>query len=468
MNNKKKLISDKTKKNIVYVILYAFMAWLIVSVIFFKTNPNYNFPILRAIIVFFASVLLTKYFLYMLVSPWHDVIHYSYRITHRKKIDAYQPLVSVMIPAWNEARGILNTIKTLLASDWPHLEIIVVNDGSTDNSDALIREFLKEHYAAGEPAIHIVYDYKENGGKGSALNRAIELSRGDILVSIDADCVVLPDTVRSFVTCFADPTVMAAVGNVKIGNTEKLVGVIQYLEYLFSFYFKKAESLLNTIYIIGGAAGAFRREVFEKIGNYNTKNITEDIDLSVRIQDAGMKIVYASQAIVYTEGASDVKGLAKQRFRWKHGRFKTFRDNEHLFFSVESHHNKVLTWLILPLAIFAEVQTFLEPFFIFFLYIYAVLTNDFSSFFSGVVVVATIFFVQMFFDDRKTKSFSFYVLAPIGWLMFYLTTFIEWNALFVSIKSHIMHIKPKWQRWKRQGLGESIIKNYEGTLTYQK
>ncbi|MEJ0002224.1 MAG: hypothetical protein WDN09_03575 [bacterium] len=138
----------------------------------------------------------------------------------------------------------------------------------------------------------------------------------------------------------------------------------------------------------------------------------------------------------------------------KLGRFTTFRDFKHLFFSTDKKHNKILTWLILPLAIFGEMQISLEVFFLAFLYLYAFLTNDFTSFLSGVAVVATIFFVQMFFDDRKNHSFSFYILAPIGWLLFYLTTFIEWSAFFASIKSTMLHKMPKWQRWKPRGPGQ--------------
>jgi len=120
---------------------------------------------------------------------------------------------------------------------------------------------------------------------------------------------------ENFVKYFELPNVMAAVGNVKIGNTNSLIEIVQYLEFLFSFYFKKCDSIMNSIYIIGGAAGAFRKEVFEKLGGYDVKNITEDIELSFRIQHAGMKIVYAEDAIVYTEGATDFKGLIKQRLR---------------------------------------------------------------------------------------------------------------------------------------------------------
>jgi poly-beta-1,6-N-acetyl-D-glucosamine synthase len=231
------------------------------------------------------------------------------------------------------------------------------------------------------------------------------------------------------------------------------------LEFLFSFYFKKADSILNTIYIIGGAAGAFRREIFSAIGMYNPENITEDIDLSVRIQKAGMKIVYAEDAIVYTEAATTIKGLAAQRLRWKRGRFQTFMQHRAMFFSDRTEHNKLLTWLILPLAAFGDIQLFFEIFFIGFLYIYSLLSHDFSSFISGIIVVSAMFFVQLFDDsaERKGSSWSLYLLAPIGWLLFYVTTAVEYRALVKAVWGMATNQSLAWQKWNRVGVIEPKV-----------
>lgn len=443
------------KKIFVYLALYLVTTGMIFSVFFFHPQQTLDFPVLRTVIIVFASILLGKYFLYMLLSPWHDFVVALRDRKYRKKIRTFNPRVSVMVPAWNESVGVLMTVKTILKSTYRNLEIIVVNDGSTDDSDKIMSEF-KEKYDAenadSEDKIDIVYHYKKNGGKGSALNTAIKLASGDILISIDADCVIMPDTIKNFTRPFIDPKVMAAVGNVKVGNTKNVLGVIQYLEFLFSFYFKKADSVMNTIYIIGGAAGAFRRETIEVIGDYNTTNITEDIELSVRIQNAGMKIVYVDDALVYTEGASDINGLMKQRLRWKRGRFETFFQHKHIFFSTKKRHNKFLSWFILPMGWFGELQLSLEPFFILFLYAYSALIRDFSSFISGVIVVGFMFFVQIFFDDKNTRRLSFLALLPIGWLLFYVTTFVEFNALFKSIVSMVRKKEIKWQRWQRKGV----------------
>jgi cellulose synthase/poly-beta-1,6-N-acetylglucosamine synthase-like glycosyltransferase len=245
---------------------------------------------------------------------------------------------------------------------------------------------------------------------------------------------------------------MAAVGYVRIGNTDTIVGVVQYLEFLFSFYFKKAESLVNTIYIIGGAAGAFRREVFDKIGPYSTTNITEDIELSVRIQGNGMRIAYAPDALVYTEGAVTLAGLMKQRLRWKRGRFETFAEHRDMFFSFKKEHNFLLSWFILPLALIGELQLSLEIAFLSFLYVFSFITGDFTSFISGIIVVGSMFIVQVIFDNHRESTIPFLLLAPIGWLLFYVSTFVETNALFKALWGYIRKKELTWQKWERKGV----------------
>lgn len=444
----------------VFAVLYGITGTMIYLTFFAGGyNEDYEgYGPLRAVILFFAGVLLTKYLFYMIISPWHRVWVSWNKSIWKQRIPHYEPKVSVLVPAWNEEVGILGTMESLLANSYDRLELVVVNDGSEDNSDALIRAF-KERYDALPEAKRgrreIKYYFQKNAGKGAALNRAIALSTGEILVSIDADCIVERDTIRNFVEHFRNPSVMAAVGNVRIANTRTMIGLIQSLEFLFSFYFKKGDSLMNTIYIIGGAAGAFRREVFDLLGSYNTSNITEDIELSIRIQDAGMRIVYADDAIVHTEGASDVGGLVRQRLRWKRGRFETFRDYAHMFFSLRHPHNKILTTIMLPLALFAELQLLLEFWFLSYLYVFAVITSDYSSFISGVIVVSSMFFVQMIFDEKKTRNIGFFLLAPIAWLLFYLMTYVETSALIQSIWGFIRKREVIWQRWQRVGISET-------------
>jgi len=465
----KNLMTPKIRKVLIFIALYAATFLLVMSTVWWAPYERNDFPLLRLVIIIFATVLLTKYFIYMVISPWYDV---RLAIQRNLQKEAFKkegvrppnPRVSVIVPAWNEEVGLVRTVKSILASNYSNLEVVVINDGSTDSSDKLMREFIAEYETEHEGKVfsghrNIVYKYKQNAGKGKALNEGIRYASGEIIVSIDADCALTPDTIENFVRHFDDPKVMAAVGNVKIGNQKSLLETLQYLEFLFSFYFKKTDSLFNTIYIIGGAAGAFRMSLFEHIGLYSSTNITEDIDLSVRIQKAGMRIVYAADSIVFTEAAATIKGLAAQRLRWKRGRFQTFFEHKDLFYSDKRIHNKILSWMILPLAVFGDLQLFFEVFFLAFLYIYSFLTHDFSSFLSGILVVSSIFFVQIW-DDKTTKKsdlLTLYLLAPIGWLLFYVTTLVEYRALIKSIFGMVKGDRLRWQRWKRVGISTEKI-----------
>lgn len=445
------------KKFSVYFLLYLLTLSIIASVFVWAPTTDTHVPILRLVIICFATVLLIKYFVYMVVSPWSRVFIAMKEAARRKKRLhlPYHPKVSVLVPAWNEENGVITTLETLLKSTYLNTEIIVINNASTDRTAEHLETFVQRYTRSvrtHSPHIELVSIEEKTQGKGHALNKGVEAATGEIILSIDADCSVAPSTIEHFVHCFEDPTVMGAVGNVRVGNTTFLLGVVQYLEFLFSFYFKKCDSVFGSIYIIGGAAGAFRKEVLTKLHGYNTASITEDIDLSFRMQALGMKILYAHHAIVYTEGATDLGGLIKQRTRWKRGRFETFFTYRSLFFSREKKHNKILSWIILPLALFGEMQLFLESFFILFLFLYSYLTRDYSSFISGIIVVSSMFIVQIAAEERNQDRGSLFALAPIGWVLLYASTLVELAALCNTLIGYALGKEVKWQKWKRRGV----------------
>ena len=169
-----------------------------------------------------------------------------------------------------------------------------------------------------------------------------------------------------------------------------------------------------------------------------------------------MNVSNVPDAVVHTEGASDLTGLKKQRLRWKTGRFQTFYQYRHLFFSLRKRHNKFLTWFTLPLSLLQEIQLALELPFIIFLYAYSILNSDFISFFTGVLIVGTMFVVQALFYDKSTRRLSFVLLAPIGWLLFYIATYVEAYALLKTLGLFITRKKVAWQQWERKGLAPII------------
>ena len=444
------------RKILLSICLYILLIAMIVATVFsFGNVGKTSFRYIYVVMIFVGFIWVIKSIFFIILAPW-----YTYVWTRRRRYFAqrnYKPLVSIIIPAWNEEVGLVPTVKTILASSYRPLEVVVVNDGSTDKSDEVMRGFLQKYQQRVRTTpsyAPVIYHYQPNGGKGSALNTGIGLSHGEIIITFDADSVVHEDAVKHFASYFADPEVMAAAGNIKIGNTKTLLGLIQALEYYIGFQIKKAEALLGVVFVIGGAASAFRREVFERLGGYHVGSLTEDMDISMRIQEAGMRIVYAPEALVHTEGPTTIRGLLKQRLRWKRGRLEAFSMHKSSFFSWKKGLNKPFFWIVLPLVILEDIEIFLGTTYIILLYIYSLLTYDFSILLLSMAF-ATVLFLFQFSEDRQFRKVSFLLLAPLAWFFFHLVTFVELNSLIHALYTFFRKREVKWQKWQRTGVANS-------------
>lgn len=420
-----------------------------------------EFILLRNITIFFATIMLVKYYLFLLVAPFHTLKE-AWRAERLRRSGAgsrpYRPRVSVIIPAWNEAVGILGTVRSVLANPYPNLEIMIVNDGSTDTSDEVIRSFLADQASRPiHPTATLRYKYKENGGKGTALNYGITQASGDIILTVDADSALHPEAIERLVRYFEDPSVDAAVGNVKVAHNPTLVGLLQQLEYLFGFYFKRAHSVMDAEYIFGGACAAFRKDAtFGQLGLFDELNKTEDIEMSLRARYNGLTSVYMEDVICYTEGASSIRGLVNQRLRWKKGRFDTLARYRRMFFSLDPKHNRFLSWFILPYTLLSEFQLLFEPLGIALLVTYSVLSADFLSLALGILFVFVTYLVNALFNGGPA-NIRLFPLFLVTWPLFYFLVWIEWLALVKSIVMIIRGDDIVWQQWDRKGIAEAAV-----------
>ncbi|HJQ08642.1 MAG TPA: glycosyltransferase [Candidatus Saccharimonadales bacterium] len=419
------------------------------------------FYILRDVTIFFAACMLLKYWLFLMIAPWHNVKEElrQRRMDKRLKGEVYRPIVSVLVPAWNEEVGIIRTIESLLCNTYDKLEIIVVNDGSTDSSHEIIKRFLTtgKRMRRGKSAKIVRYFYKENEGKGVALNHGIQRARGEIIVTMDADSIFDPQAIERLVKYFRDPKIAAAVGQVRVAKNHTLVGHIQQLEYLFGFYFKRTHSVLNAEYIFGGACAAFRRsQIFDELGLFDTSNKTEDIEMSLRARYAGLSAVYAEDVVCYTEGASTIAGLVNQRLRWKKGRIDTFGKYRMMFFSLRRHHNRWLAFFILPYSLLGELQLLFEPIGIALLVSYSVISGDYLSLALGILFLFVSYLVIGVFNQR-TLDWRTLVKFPFTWPLFYITTWVEYIVLLKSLKMVLRGDDIVWQSWQRQGVKSAPI-----------
>ena len=221
--------------------------------------------------------------------------------------------VSVIIPAFNEERVIATSVRRVLASTDVELEVIVVDDGSKDRTSAIVAEAF-----AGEPRVRLVT--LANGGKARALNHALALAKGDIVVSLDADTEFEPQTIARLARWFADPKLGAVAGNAKVGNRVNLVTRWQAVEYVTAQNLeRRALARFQAITVVPGAVGAWRKAALADAGGYPVDTLAEDQDLTIAIQRRGWKIGYDTDAVAWTEAPETFRALARQRFRWAFG-----------------------------------------------------------------------------------------------------------------------------------------------------
>ena len=223
------------------------------------------------------------------------------------------PFVSIIIAAYNEEKVIAQTIRSLLASTYEKFEIIVVDDGSPDQTSEVVRE----QFGAES---HVRLFTKSNGGKAAALNYGLQHAQGEIIVALDADTIFPPYTIGALAARFTDAQVGAVAGNAKVGNRINLVTRWQALEYITAQNLdRRAFALLNGITVVPGAVGAWRRDVLAQIGGFASDTLAEDQDLTLKVRKLGYQIAYEENAIGWTEAPDTVRGLARQRFRWSFG-----------------------------------------------------------------------------------------------------------------------------------------------------
>ena len=228
----------------------------------------------------------------------------------------YQPRVAVLIPAYNEEKVIVRTIRSVMMSTYKNIRIIVIDDGSKDNTFDVAREAYPADVASGRLTVMS----KPNGGKADALNYALERIDEEIYVGIDADGVIAHDAITRLVPHFANPKIGAVAGNAKVGNRVNLWTRWQALEYITSQNFeRRALDLFDVVMVVPGAIGAWRTAPVKAGGGYHSNTVAEDADLTMNLLEQGYCVIYEDQALAFTEAPVNADGLIRQRFRWSFG-----------------------------------------------------------------------------------------------------------------------------------------------------
>lgn len=224
-----------------------------------------------------------------------------------------RPLVTVIIPAYNEERVIELSVRRILSSDYTPMEVIVADDGSKDRTSPIVAAAFGD-----DPRVRLMT--MVNGGKASALNRALAVAKGEIIVALDADTQFEPETISRLVRWFVREDLGAVAGNAKVGNRVNLVTRWQGVEYVTAQNIeRRALTRFDAIMVVPGAVGAWRRQALDDVGGYPEDTLAEDQDLTIAIQRHGWKVAYDEQAVAWTEAPETLRALGKQRFRWAFG-----------------------------------------------------------------------------------------------------------------------------------------------------
>jgi cellulose synthase/poly-beta-1,6-N-acetylglucosamine synthase-like glycosyltransferase/peptidoglycan/xylan/chitin deacetylase (PgdA/CDA1 family) len=322
----------------------------------------------------------------------------------------YQPSVAVVIPAYNEEKVILYTVTAALASTYPRLKVIVVDDGSTDNTFEVVRDAFREEVAAGRVLILT----KKNSGKADALNYGLRYVQEDLFVGIDADTMIAPNAISLLVPHFADPKVTAVAGNTKVGNRETLWTRWQALEYITSQNFeRRALDVFGAVTVVPGAIGAWRTEAVREAGGYHQDTVAEDADLTMSLLEHGGRVFYEDRALAFTEAPTTARGLMRQRFRWSFGILQAVWKHRRAF-----ARKGTLGWIALPnIVIFQILLPLVSPF-IDLMFVFGALSYGVTRYFHpdtadpATFVRLVVFFAAFLVIDFVASAIAFSLERP--------------------------------------------------------
>jgi cellulose synthase/poly-beta-1,6-N-acetylglucosamine synthase-like glycosyltransferase/spore germination protein YaaH/peptidoglycan/xylan/chitin deacetylase (PgdA/CDA1 family) len=400
-----------------------------------------------------GHIIYSLFILFMLVSAARLIIIGILAVLEKrkeKKIIPFDPnnqslpLVSIIVPAYNEEVNAVASLENLLRCNYPVFDIIFIDDGSTDATFEIVSKAF-----ANNPKIKLFT--KPNGGKASALNFGIANSQAEYLVCIDADTKLAVDAVSNLMNNFLDDQgekpVGAVAGMVKVGNEVNLITRWQSIEYITGQNFdRRGFAYVDAITVIPGAIGAFKRKVLIEAGGFTTDTLAEDCDLTIRILKAGYRVANEPNAIAYTESPETVKQFMKQRFRWSFGVMQVFWKHRELLFNTRF---KALGLIALPdILLFKYIIPFFTPLADFLMFVGLATGNAGKiGFYYLIFIIVDAIIATIAFSFGKENPWKLVWMIPQRLIY-------RWLMLVVLFRSIRKAIKGELQNWgvlKRTG-----------------
>jgi len=455
-------------------------------------------PIIHYFFLVFTAIAIASYVILAIISALETIEYVKKNsFVNYKEIlsSTFSPSISIIAPAYNESLNIVENVRSLLSSHYVNYDVIIVNDGSKDDSlsklieaydliqiDHLINEHIKTKplregiYKSTNPAFDklTVID-KENGGKADALNMGLNMSKNRYVACIDVDCLLLEDALQKMIKPFLETTdakVIAAGGVIRIANScivkdGKLLDVNfpktwleqgQILEYLRAFLLgRMAWSRLNGLLVISGAFGLFDKKIAIKAGGYDTNTVGEDMEIIVRMrrymedEKQKYKVAYIPDPLCWTEAPDNYKTFISQRNRWTRGTIETLKKHRKIGFNPKYKSLGLISypyWFffermapIIEVAgiIYFGILIVLNEVRWDYAFAFIILAYLFSVLFSIVAIVSE----ELTYHQYKKKSIGFKLV-----MIAFLEPFVNHpTILYSAIKGNIDYYFNKKKKW---------------------
>ena len=379
----------------------------------------------------------------MTISFWTTMLFVPMSVLskHRENLQpdlTKYPKVSLIIPAYNEEKVIKKTLESMVETKYPRKEIIFVDDGSTDKTLEVAKEFKDR----------ILVLHKENGGKASALNYGLVYAKGEIIVVVDADTIIGRNSLKEIVKGFAvDSHVAAVAGNIKVRNRVNWITKCQALEYLTGIQvIRRAFDRFGSITVVPGALGAFRKSCISGTGAYGKETIVEDFDQTIKLLKAGLITQGSVKAVAYTEAPQSVGDFIKQRRRWYRGNIQVLKRHSD---ALTNPRFGYLQKLALPYLFLGMIITPIIGFTALANVIFGILNGDAWWVFEVAGIFTVVHFLMsalaIRIDDEDPK-----LLLYAGFLLFGFKQIVDF-LLLKAILEHLMGKKATWTSARRVG-----------------
>ncbi|MGD9131494.1 MAG: glycosyltransferase [Candidatus Bathyarchaeota archaeon] len=353
------------------------------------------------------------------------------------------PVVTIVVPAHNEEKVVERCLEAILEIDYPKLEVIVVDDGSTDRTYQLASNYRTK-------GVKVIRRQKA-GGKSAALNTGMLIAQGEIIITCDADSMIARSAIKKIVSRFQNQSVSAVAGNVKVLNRTNLVTKCQALEYIVNEnIYRRVFDIFGVVPVVPGPLASFRKRTLKEIGFYDRDTLTEDFDITVKLLKTQRIVQALSDANVYTEAPVTWRDFMKQRTRWNRGTFQTIMKHRNVFGNPRFGYLRNLTFQYIILSmIFVPFVSVVSLIVIFLAVLMGHAFQVLSVMAVFMLIQATYSFLAIMMDDEDWKLAVYSPLFVMGYKE--VRNFLKIRALFDVFSKREM----KWGTLQRIGATET-------------